>query len=216
MSLRPPTKPRGVYHFTLVLVKIAARIFLKLSARNISGREHIPPSGGFILASNHASHLDPPILAVASPRQMTYLAKIELFSNPLFAKVIGALGAFPIRRGAGDREAFDLAVNLLRQGYALVVFPEGTRTHDGRLQRIRIGAAMMALAAGVPIVPARIEGSFAAWPKGGRIRPARVIVRIGPALKSDDLEQNPRGARALTARLTLALESLGRSSPAVP
>lgn len=210
MSKKPVRsgKPAGLYRIVLALVRLAARFLLHLSPAAVKGREHIPVSGGFILVSNHASLFDPPILAIASPRQMTYIAKIELFTNPLFGWFIRKLGAYPIRRGVGDREAFQTAIDLLDRGHALVVFPEGTRTTTGAMGRIRIGAAMMALAAGVPLIPAYIEGSFAAWPKGGRIRRSPVRVRIGPPIRMNNLENDARGARALTVRLKMALEDL--------
>jgi len=208
MSNARSGKPAGLYRFVLALVRCVSRFLLYLSPESVNGGEHIPTAGGFVLVSNHASHFDPPILAIASPRQMTYIAKIELFSNPVFGWFIRRLGAYPIRRGAGDREAFQAALDLLASGHALVVFPEGTRTITGAMGRIRIGAAMMALSAGVPLIPAYIEGSFAAWPKGGPIRRSRVRVRIGPAIKMNDLENDSRGARALTVRLKMAMDAL--------
>lgn len=208
MGNRVPGRPRGLYRVILFGVKVLARTFFKLSPSDVPGREHIPETGGFILCSNHASYLDPPLLALASPRQMTYIAKVELFANPAFAWLIHALGARPIRRGTGDRESFELALRLLAEGHGLVIYPEGTRTLTGEMGRLRIGAAMMALKARVPIIPAWIDGSFEVWPKGGKIRPAAIKVRIGPPLKMDDVEDSPKGARALTARLKIALEEL--------
>jgi 1-acyl-sn-glycerol-3-phosphate acyltransferase len=195
-------------------VKAAARIGWGLGGQTVTGREHIPERGGFILASNHASYFDPPALAVASPRQLTYLAKMELFANPIFASVIRALGAFPVRRGAGDREALAAAIAFLRKGHGLVLFPEGTRTITGELGRLKPGAALMAVKARVPIVPVWIEGTFRAWPKNGSIRRSPVSVRIGESIATVDVPDRAESFRALTVRLEESLRALsgrGRS-----
>lgn len=215
-SSLPPAhiRPCGLYFYTLQIVRVLAKLVLSLDAVAVAGREHIPSSGGFIFASNHASYFDPPILAVASTRQMTYLAKIELFANPIFARAIRALGAHPVERGKGDREAFETAIALLHAGHGLVVFPEGTRTLTGKLGKIHAGAAMMALKARVPLVPAYIAGSFAAWPKRGRIRRAPVRVRIGAALPMGDLADDTKSCRVLRARLEEAIRNLELASGA--
>jgi 1-acyl-sn-glycerol-3-phosphate acyltransferase len=203
-----PVRPRGLYGFTLIFVKAAARLGWGLGARTVSGREHIPKTGGFIVASNHASLFDPPVIAVASPRQLSYIAKMELFANPIFSAVIRALGAFPVRRGAGDREALAASLAFLRKGHGLVLFPEGTRTLTGELGRLKPGAAMLAVKARVPIVPVWIEGTFQAWPKNGRIRLCPVSVRIGEPIATADLPDRAESFRALTARLEESLRAL--------
>lgn len=205
----PSLKPEGFYGFCHKIVRIAARVWLSLGAAQVEGREHIPASGGFIIASNHCSHFDPPILAVASPRPLSYFAKQELFSNPLFSALIRRLGAFPVERGSGDQAALGRSIQLLVSGYALVIFPEGTRSRDGRLARAKLGAALMAVKAKVPILPVFIDGSFNAWPKGGPIRRAPVRVRIGPPLHSDGVPDSARGYAALTAEWTRRLIALG-------
>ncbi len=209
----PPASesPEGFYAFSLALVKVAARLFLRLGAAQVSGRDRIPAHGGFIFASNHASHFDPPVLAVASPRPLTFLAKIELFRNRLFAGVIRNLGAFPIQRGKGDTRAMETALAFLAAGHALVVFPEGTRTLTGKIGRIRTGAARLSIRAGVPIVPAFIEGTYAAFPKHGKPRPGRVRVRIGEPLRPEGLEDTAADCAKLTARLEESLKTLERA-----
>ncbi|MEK8022859.1 MAG: lysophospholipid acyltransferase family protein [Candidatus Hydrogenedentota bacterium] len=208
--LIPPAHdlPHGLYFYCLQIVRLSSRLLLGLGRRAITGREHVPTTGGFILASNHASYFDPPILAVASPRQMTYLAKVELFARPWFARLIRSLGAITVERGKGDRDALALTIALLKAGHGLVVFPEGTRTRTGALGKIHAGAAMMALQARVPLVPAFIRGSFAAWPKSGKIRPAKVYVRIGAPLAMDDLAADAKSCRILRTRLQEAIEKL--------
>lgn len=205
-----PLEPSGFYAFTLGFVKLIGRIFLGVSAGGIAGREHVPRTGGFIFASNHASHLDPPLLAIASPRQLTYLAKVELFRNPLFSRFIRSLGAFPVNRGGRDTRAVDTAAAYLRAGHALAMFPEGTRSLDGRLGPIKSGAARLAIKAHVPIVPVHIRGSFEAWPKHGVPRPHRVTIRIGPALPPPGSAPDEGDYRELTSQLNKAMQALAQ------
>lgn len=194
-------KPSGFYRLCLYLVRLTAWLLLRLSKNKISGRENIPKTGGFIFASNHASHLDPPVLAVASPRQLTYLAKIELFKNPVFARLIKSLGAFPIQRGKGDMKAIETAASFLKAGHALVVFPEGTRTLTGKIGRIRFGAARLAILANAPIVPAYISGTYKAWPKHGKIKSGNVTVKIGNPIQPESSEDTPSSCAKLTKRI---------------
>lgn len=212
----PSLKPEGFYGFCHVIVRIAARFWLSLGAGEVEGRENIPASGGFVIASNHCSFFDPPILAIASPRPLSYFAKQELFANPYFSAVIQKLGAFPVERGSGDQAALARAIQLLTAGYALVIFPEGTRSRDGRLARAKLGAALMAVKANVPILPVFIDGSFQAWPKGGAIRRAPVRVRIGAPLYPDGVPDSARGYAALTTEWTRSLIALGATPAAGP
>jgi 1-acyl-sn-glycerol-3-phosphate acyltransferase len=146
---------RLFYLFGQVVVRAIGSV---LFGYKVSGREHIP-SGGVLIASNHLSILDPPLLAASLPPNLYFFAKAELFSNKLFARLITALGAFPVERGGLDREAWKNAKRVLTSGNPLLFFPEGTRSVDGRLQPAKPGMARLALAAGVPVVPAVIAGS---------------------------------------------------------
>lgn len=149
------------------------------------GIEHIPASGGVVLACNHLSNLDPVLLAAACPRQISYLAKIELFKVPILGSLVRRYGAIPLRRSASDPEAIRLAEHVLEQGQLLALFPEGTRSRDGQLKPFRFGAARMALKYEVPLVPAAIIGTEAAMPAGAKF-PRRVTVRLafGPPIET--------------------------------
>lgn len=151
------------------------------------GTEHIPPSGAVVLACNHLSNLDPVLLGAACPRQISYLAKIELFRVPVLGGLIQRYGAIPLRRSASDPEALRLAERVLEQGQTLALFPEGTRSRDGRLKPFRFGAARLALKHDVPLIPAVIVGTDQAMPAGARF-PQRVPVKIafGPPIEMTD------------------------------
>ncbi|MFZ3172217.1 MAG: lysophospholipid acyltransferase family protein [Carboxydocellales bacterium] len=142
------------------LARMLWRIFLTVVGRwKIQGKGNLPAVGGVIIASNHCSYLDPIIVGCSFDRKVSYLAKEELFSNPLIAWFIRQMGAFPVKRGSGDRGAIRESIRLLTTGHAFGIFPEGTRSPDGKLQAGKPGAAMLAVKAKVPIVPVGIIGS---------------------------------------------------------
>src|SRR5215472_362013 len=149
----------------------------------VTGLEHVPATGPALLVSNHQSILDPPLIGGATPRQIFFLAKAELFQIPLFGRLIRALHARPVRREGSDPSALKTAARLLEEGKALLVFPEGTRSIDGRLGEAKPGIGMLAVVSGAPVIPAYISGTLESLPKGA-IRPRRsqVSVRFGPAL----------------------------------
>lgn len=141
------------------------------------GAQHIPKAGGVVLACNHLSNLDPVLLAAVCPRQINYLAKIELFRIPLLGRLIRHYGAIPLRRTASDPEAVRLAEFVLEQDHLLALFPEGTRSRDGQLKPFRFGAARLTLKYNVPLIPAAIIGTEKAMPSGKKV-PQRVPVGI--------------------------------------
>ncbi len=182
------------YRIVRAFLRVIARAYFRISE---VGPENIPLTGPAIVASNHASNLDPPLAAVTCHRELHFLAKEELFRVPLFSRLIWALNARPINRGGVDRKALRECADILKAGGVLVIFPEGTRTRDGNLQEAKPGAAMIAAQAGVPIVPAYIDGSFAAMPrKGGFPRPARVTVYYGKPFLPEEAGGDPADKRA--------------------
>jgi 1-acyl-sn-glycerol-3-phosphate acyltransferase len=125
----------------------------------VRGRENIPLEGGLIVASNHISWWDPPLVGTALPREASFLAKEELFRNPLLGRMFRTLNAIPIRRGVADLSGLARALEVLKSGRTLLMFPEGSRMKDGELHPARPGLGMIAVNAGVPIVPCYISGS---------------------------------------------------------
>jgi 1-acyl-sn-glycerol-3-phosphate acyltransferase len=173
------------------------------------GREHLPSSGGFVLAANHTSNFDPwPLGIPLFPRRyLRFMAKSELYWWPL-KYILNAGGAFPVHRGEGDTEAIETAVRLCQAGQIVVMFPEGTRRKKGLRKkheaRPRTGAARIALEANVPLVPAAIRGTE----RLASLGPLRVA--YGPPIQLDDLRnQEPRqAAQTATDRLMSEIERL--------
>lgn len=149
---------RGVelYSFVRALFRLVFSVFFRW---RIVGSENIPASGGAIIAANHISNWDPPVIGTAIARPLHFMAKEELFGNAVLRRIITSLGAFPVRRGAADRNAIRTAITLLEEGKLLGLFPEGTRSKSGKLGEPEQGLAMIAIKTGVPVVPAAIIGT---------------------------------------------------------
>ncbi|ADU51225.1 1-acyl-sn-glycerol-3-phosphate acyltransferase [Thermaerobacter marianensis DSM 12885] len=151
--------------------KVLFQLLFALGYRwDVRGVENVPAGGPLLVIANHFSWLDPPLVGTVLPRNVHFMAKQELFRNPLAAWVLRRLGAFPVRRGQPDRWALRQALELLEQGRVVGLFPEGTRSR-GPLRPFEPGAALLAVKSGAPVLPVAIIGPY----KLGR--PVRV--RIG-------------------------------------
>lgn len=149
----------------------------------VEGRGHEPPNGPLIVAGNHASAIDPPLVGCVLHRRASYMAKQELFSIPVLGAWLRSVGVFPVKRGQPDRRAIRHSLQVLDRGEVLVMFPEGTRSEDGRLRDPEPGAALIALRTGAPVLPVAVVGSHKILPKSARWpRFTQVVVRIGAPL----------------------------------
>jgi len=192
-----PADPTRFYSTIVALSRPFMRWPLRLHAR---GLEHVPERGGFVVASNHVSNVDPwPVAFPLYPRQVHFMGKAELFRNPALRWFLTNGGAFPVRRGERDAESFKTAVRLARAGGVVAMFPEGTRRAKGlrkkHVARPHSGAARIALAAGVPLVPAAVAGT-------DRLGRSPVRVAYGAPLEppGDGVSRREAGEE-LTARL---------------
>jgi 1-acyl-sn-glycerol-3-phosphate acyltransferase len=192
-----------------VLLLPAMKTVYRLQAEGI---ENLPTDGGYVLASNHLSNFDPWILAYPlwPRRRLRSMAKSELF-NPLLAPLLRASGAFPVRRGGSDREAYRTAVEIVRSGEVLLVFPEGARRGKGRWkgkrrrrQKVQSGAARIALSAGQPLVPAALTGTD----RLTRLGPMRVSFGRPVAMSGLEGRSRHEAAVVLTERLMSAIREL--------
>lgn len=157
-------------------------IFKLLFFFQVKGKENIPKDGAYILCSNHLSNNDPIFLAVAQRRQIYYMAKVELFKNPIIGWILRKCGAFPVQRGAGDGKAINQAETIIKEGKLLGIFIEGTRSKTGEFLRPKAGAAIIAQQMNVPVIPACIT------PKNKKVRPfQKVKISIGKPLTPEQL-----------------------------
>ncbi len=145
-----------LYSILKVILPFMFRIFYR---SEVHGQENVPKKGGVIVASNHISLWDPPYLGAFCPRKVSFMAKKELFENKIFSALITDLGAFPVNRGTADRTAIKTALTVLKEGGCLGIFPEGTRSKDGKLGEPEQGIGLLAYKANVPIVPVAITGT---------------------------------------------------------
>ncbi len=172
---RPPQ--RAVY--SLSCLAVGGVLSLLCKAR-LYGRTNLPPRGPLILASNHQSFLDPPLVGALAGRPLHYMARESLFRIPGLATLIRILNAFPVKSGGTDLSSFETSMRILKSGGALLMFPEGTRCRDGRVAPCRSGVIHLSRRANAPILPVAIEGAFDAWPKSARLpKPSPISVQFG-------------------------------------
>jgi 1-acyl-sn-glycerol-3-phosphate acyltransferase len=147
---------------------------------SVEGRENIPLEGPVLIAPIHRSNVDFAFTLFISPRKVFFMAKDSIFRVPILGPLVTHLGAFPVRRGSADRESMSLAEEVLRRGYALVLFPEGTRKEGLSVQTLHDGAMFVAARTGATVVPVGIGGSDKAMPLGAKFpRPARIRIVVG-------------------------------------
>ncbi len=174
---------RGVNPFVYGPLRVAFAVFFRLYFRlERIGRQHLPASGPLILASNHRSFLDPFVIGTLVRRPVYYVAKEELFNRRWQAWVLNSLGAFPVRRGASDRDTMATASAILARGDCVVIFPEGTRVRPGPLGSPHRGIGRLALETGASVVAVAVFGTEAVR-RGWRIRPHKVRLRCGRPLQ---------------------------------
>jgi 1-acyl-sn-glycerol-3-phosphate acyltransferase len=208
-----PRIPPGTGKYQRQGKALAGWFFRWYCRLKVHGIERIPMEGPVILAANHRSMWDVPIHVIASPRPVTFMAKIELFRNRLFRWAWRVLGGFPVRREISDIRAIDTALAVLERSEMLCLYPEGTRSKTGEMLPFLRGTAWIALRTGAPIVPCGLKGTGRVPPPGTR-KPRfgkRVEVNFGPPIvvqREDDHRVRKEKADALTSELLAAITAL--------
>ncbi len=146
---------RLVYYTGWTFFRLVTKIFFRIK---ISGKENFPKTGGFILASNHQSYLDPPVVGSWAPRVVYFMTKSELFENRLLGWYLTNTNARPVKRGVMDRQAIKTTLDIIKDGHGMTIFPEGTRSVSGELLEPKAGIGMIAVKAQCPIIPAYVNG----------------------------------------------------------
>jgi 1-acyl-sn-glycerol-3-phosphate acyltransferase len=194
-----------LYRIIRALIAGFCRIFWRMS---VEGDEHLPAEGSFVLAPVHRSNVDFAIASALTRRRMRFMGKDSLFKSKPFAAFISALGAYPVHRGAADREALRVTMDLVKGGEPVVIFPEGTRQSGPEVQKLFEGAAYIATRTGVPIVPVGIGGSEQAMPRGSKfVKPVKIHVVVGPVLRPKPVEEGKRVSRRSIHELTEQLHA---------
>ncbi|VBB07961.1 phospholipid/glycerol acyltransferase [Lucifera butyrica] len=186
-----------MYEIVRTFLRLIFRVFFRWE---ITGRENIPAEGGVIIAANHVSLFDPPVLGCAiSKRRIHFMAKEELFAIPIFGWLITKFHAFPVRRGVADRTAIRTTISLLEQGEVVGVFPEGTRSKTGMLGKAEPGVAMIASKVGATVVPAALTGTNKVFRDGFIF--SRFTVKFGEPIKVDKAKADKETLDALSRKI---------------
>lgn len=195
--------------FYKIIHHLVRWIFKIFFGMKVSGEENVPSEGRIIVASNHISALDPPAVAVATNRELHFLAKKELFSVPLLGYFIKHLNAFPVDRGAGDIKALKTFISHLKQDNAIILFPEGTRSRDGELGKAKEGVGMLATKTNSDIIPVYVSGTRKV--RRAIFRNPRVEIKFGKRIYLDNYQNPDLPARARYKQIsTDVLETIRR------
>lgn len=190
-----------LYRFSQLLAWLIFMLLFRIrryGARNI-------PSPPFVILSTHQSFLDPVIVGFTCPHPVRYMARSSLFRNPLFSLLIRAYGAFEIERNSADFRALKKTLQFLKKGESVLLFPEGTRTMDGRVGRMKPGGLLVAAKADVPVLPAVIEGAFQVWSRNNKLPRFFLPIRI---YYGKPIKVTPQEARETASWLTEKLEAI--------
>lgn len=168
----------------------------------VYNRHNVPRKGAFLLLSNHQSYLDPIFCAGLLPMKMCYMARDTLFTNWFFGGIIRSVNAIPVKRGQSDITAIRAILDRLKSGLPVCLYPEGTRTTDGKITRVKPGVALLARRASVPVVPMVIDGAFEAWPRHKKIFELghRVVTYYGRPISAERIKE--MGDEAFAEHLT--------------
>lgn len=169
---------------------VVATFFFPLYRIEVKGKEHFPKDGAVLLCSNHIDNLDPPTVGISAPRQVHFMAKEELFRVPVLGGIVRKVGSFPVKRGMSDREALRNGLNVLKDGGVLGLFPEGTRSKDGKLGKGLAGAGFFALRSNALVVPCAVIGTYKPFNK--------VRVFFGEPINLDALRERKATAEEAT------------------
>jgi 1-acyl-sn-glycerol-3-phosphate acyltransferase len=208
----PPSSPleRGFGDLQRHAEGVLSPVLRRAFPLEVRGAERVPPTGAAVLASNHDSLLDIPFLLFSTPRPVWFMAKIELFRGPVASWFFRAVGGFPVRRGGYDLKAVRAALEVIRRGHLLGMYPEGTRAPY--LQGFLPGAAWVALMTGAPLVPVAITGTAEALPRGSILpRRSRVTLSFGEPMRPGKEERHRarlRRAREITDDLRVEVEKM--------
>lgn len=196
-----------LYHGSRRVLLVLFRLFHRWK---VQGSQNVPATGGCLLAANHASFMDPPALSCAiTHRVVRFMARDTLFKKGPGSWFMRGVGVFPIARERGDIGALKKCIHLLKSGECVGIFPEGTRTRDGEMAPVKPGIGFLILAAGVPVVPAYIEGTFRSFPRGASWpKPHPVQVYIGPAIQPAEFEVFGKGRDRYEKVANLVMERI--------
>jgi len=178
---------------------LSARLCFRVK---IIGAENYPKEGAFLLLSNHQSVFDPVLCTMSTKHELCFMARDTLFKNKYFGGLIRNLNAIALKRGESDITAMRSILARLEEGYPVCLYPEGTRTLDGRIADVKAGFSLLSRRGNVPVVPVVIDGMYEAWPKGRRfpMLGRKLIVKVGQVIQPEEVKA--MGDRDFSSHLT--------------
>ena len=192
------------YHFIRISAKIAANLYFRIK---FEGLENIPESGQFLLLCNHQSFLDPVLSSTPHRRVLCFMARDTLFRNFFFGGLIRSVNAIPVRRGEADITAMKSIIAKLQEGYGICLYPEGTRTLDGKIAAVKPGFGLLTRRGKAGIVPMVIDGMFELWPKTRKYpRPGKIYVKFGEYIPLEEIKK--MGEEDFAALLTSRMRTM--------
>ena len=188
--------------------RLGCAVFCAIVFRlRVRGRENVPRGGAYILAGNHQSYLDPVFCGVGIRRRLCYVARDSLYRFKPFAWLIRSLDAIPIGREKADIAAMKMIIARLQQGEAVCLYPEGTRTHDGRIVPVKAGFGLLCRRSRAAVVPVLVDGAFECWPRQKKFfTPGRVTIWYGKTLEAEEIRAMSN--EGLADRLTATLRQM--------
>ncbi len=196
-----------IYQLSTRVFKLFLLVWHRLRIR---GLENIPDKGGVLLASNHASFLDPPVVGVSyRKRPIHFMARDTLWNSKVGSWWMNQVGCIPVSRGSGDLKALKTTIKMLKEGKVVSMFPEGTRTEDGELQEAKGGIGFIIEKSGCVVVPVYIDGTFKAYPKGAKlIKPLTITITYGKPITQEEFQALGSGRKAYDAHAALIMQRI--------
>ena len=175
------------------------------------GRDNIPKTGPFVLISNHQSYLDPMLCGIPIKRRVSFLARETLFRNWFFGRMISSVGTIPVRLGEADISAMRKAIDMLKQGRGVCLFPEGTRSRDGKITPFKPGFGLLCRRGKAAVVPVVIDGAFECWPRHKKLfSHGPIVISYGKAIPAQQVKS--MGNEKLAEVLTVTLREMQNES----
>lgn len=196
-----------IYQLSTRILKLYLLLWHRLKVR---GAENVPNHGGIMIASNHASYLDPMAIGVGyRGRPVHFMARDTLWKSKLVSWWMNSVGTIPVARGTGDIRAMKLMIKALKEGKVVSMFPEGTRTEDGEMQEAKAGVGFIIEKSGCTVVPAYIDGSFRAFPKGAKLdKPVGLTITYGKPITQEEFQALGSGRNAYEKHSALIMQRI--------
>jgi len=205
----PKKKPKmRWFRFARVFCRIFCKLFFRM---HVYGSENIPEEGAFVLVSNHQSYLDPVFCGVPLERTLYFLARSSLWKNRFFGRLISSVNTIPVNLGKTDLSAMKKVIGKLKEGWGVCLFPEGTRTRDGKITPFKPGFSLLCRRGGAAVVPVMIDGAFECWPRHKKIfSPGPIELYYGKAITAEQVKN--MSDRELADVLTATLRRMQTES----